>query len=92
MHDDTVMTSWKRLTDWVKGLWGEHAKHAGAKTSGAALGHEACGTIAVEKPPTVPATMPHADREEDRQAAPLAAWEDEGGRTLRSAQAPLRKV
>lgn len=34
----------------------------------------------------------HPAEEEDRQAAPLAAWEDEGGRTSTSAEAPLRKV
>jgi hypothetical protein len=93
MHDDMVTTSWKRLTDKLKGLWSDPANDAGARTSGPALGHEASGTGAPEKPPTaVPPAMPHGDREEERQAAPLATWEDEGGRTSRSAQAPLRKV
>ncbi len=92
MHDDTVTTSWKRLTDKVKSFWSEHAEDAGAETSGPALGHEACGTGAPEKPPAAAPAVPHGDREEERQAAPLASWEDEGGRTLRSAQAPLRKV
>lgn len=93
MHDNTVTTSWKRLTDKVKSLWSDPAEDAGAQTSGTAIGHEVGSTGAPEKPPTAaqPA-MPHGDREEDRQAAPLATWEDEGGRTSRSAQAPLRKV
>lgn len=93
MHDDTVTTSWKRLTDKVKSLWSDPAEDAGAQTSGTALGHEVGGTGAPGKPPTAaPPAAPHGDREEDRQAAPLATWEDEGGRPSRSAQAPLRKV
>lgn len=77
MHDDMVTTRWKHLTDKVKSLWTHPAEDAGAKGS---------------QKPTVPAAMPRADREDDRQAAPLAAWEDEGGRTSRSAEAPLRNV
>lgn len=64
MPDDTVTTSWKRLTDKVKTACGESVH----------------GSLAEEP---APADSP-ADRngEAVRQAAGLAAWEDEGGTTV----------
>jgi hypothetical protein len=102
MPDDTVTTSWKRLTDKVK------------ETSTAALRPTTTSTVALEKlavatshadsmkgaaPSSPPAHAEtavaggHADRDGEaiRQAAPLATWEDEGGTTSSPREAPLRK-
>jgi hypothetical protein len=96
MHDDTVTTSWRRLT-------------AFAGTS-SALPQTTCGAVALENLPVAPAAIPHAglvsltegaasssspahaatatagcrtdrDGEAIQQTARLATWEDEGGTT-----------
>jgi hypothetical protein len=105
MHDDSVTTTWKRLTDKVKRAWGEGVADAAA--------------VALERLPAAPA-IPHADSmsleegagsssspahaataaagcrtdrdaEAIQQAAPLATWEDEGGMTSGCVQAPSQR-
>jgi hypothetical protein len=60
MHDDTVTTSWRRLTDKVRGLRSESVDDAFAGTS-RGLPQAACGAVALENLPAAPAAMPHAD-------------------------------
>ncbi len=68
MHDDTVTTSWRRLTDRVRGLRSESVDYAFAGTSRALP--KAAYAVALENRPAAPAAQ---------QAARLATWEDEGG-------------
>jgi len=58
MHDDTVTTSWRRLTDKVKGLWSDGVDDAFAGMS-RALPQTMCAASRLNRP-TVPADMPHA--------------------------------
>ncbi len=84
MHEDTVTTSWKRLTDKVKRLWDESVDDSFAQTSGAALHQTTCGAVALGEHPAATAVAGcRTDRDGDaiRQAARLATWEDEGGTT-----------
>ena len=107
MHDDTVTTSWRRLTDKINTLGFDSVEDALAESVRAGLGKTGCGAVTLEKLPSAPASMrpesttleggaarsalpAHAaaagcrtdrDREEIRQAAKLARWEDEGGST-----------
>src|SRR6059058_2242331 len=97
MHGDTVTTSWRRLTDKVKGLWSDGVDDAFAGT---------CTASRLNRP-AAPADMLHAglvslrggaaspahaatatapcrtdrDGEATQQGARLATWEDEGGTT-----------
>jgi hypothetical protein len=70
MHDDTVTTSWRRLTDKLRGLRSETVEDAFAGTSR-------------DLPQTATATAAcRTDRDgEATQQARLATWEDEGGTT-----------
>ena len=58
MHDDTVTTSWRRLTDKVKGLWSDGVDDAFAGTS-RALPQTTCAASRLNRP-AAPAAMPHA--------------------------------
>src|SRR5713226_8389791 len=58
MHDDTVTTSRRRVTDRVRGLRSESVDCAFAGTSGALP--KAAYAVALENPPAAPAAMPHA--------------------------------
>src|SRR5437879_12794045 len=58
MHDDTVTTSWRRLTDKVKGLWSDGVDDAFAGTS-RALPQTTCAASRLKRP-AAPAAMPHA--------------------------------
>ncbi len=58
MHDDTVTTSWRRLTDKVKGLWSDGVGDAFAGTS-RALPQTTCAASHLNRP-AAPAAMPHA--------------------------------
>jgi len=57
--DDTVTTSWRRLTDKLRGLRSESVDDAFEGTS-RRLPQAACGTVPVENLPAAPAAMPHA--------------------------------
>jgi hypothetical protein len=59
IHDDTVMTSWRRLTDNAKALWRKRVDDAFA-VAPRGLPQAACGAIALENLPADPAAMPHA--------------------------------
>ena len=93
MADDTVATSWKRSTDKVRTPGGtsvhrslaetsrtlrqeSHSDPSGLASSAASLSSRTHTAAAVADCPT--------DRNEEaiRQAATLAAWEDEGGTTV----------
>jgi hypothetical protein len=69
MHDDTVTTGWRRLTDTLKGLWRKSVDDGLAGTSRA---QTTCGAVALEN---------LRSGEAIQQAARLATWEDEGGTT-----------
>src|SRR5947207_13132172 len=58
MHDDTVTTSWRRLTDKVKGLWSDGVGDAFAGTS-RPLPQTTCAASHLNRP-AAPAAMPHA--------------------------------
>jgi hypothetical protein len=101
MPDDTV-TSWKRLTDKVKET--PRAAVRQATTSAVALDKLAVAMSdadslkgsAPSSPPAHAETAAaggRADRDGEAiwHAAPLAAWEDEGGATSSRLEAPLRK-
>ncbi len=59
MHDHTVTTSWRRLTDNVRGLRSKSVDDAFAGKS-RALPKAACGAVALENLPAAAAAMPHA--------------------------------
>ena len=102
MPDDTVTTSGKRLTDRAK----EASSVALGRTTTSAVALEKL-PVAVSHPDSMkdpaPSSPPvhaetatagyRADRDGEaiRHAAPLAAWEDEGGATSSRLEAPLRK-
>jgi hypothetical protein len=58
MHDDTVTTSWRRLTDKLRGLRSESVDYAFAGTSRALP--QGAYAVALENLPAAPAAMPHA--------------------------------
>src|SRR5436189_5405830 len=58
MHDDTVTTSWRRLTDKVRGLWSDGVDDALAGMF-RALPQTMCAASRLHRP-TAPADMPHA--------------------------------
>lgn len=86
MPDDTLTTSWKRSTDKVRTPGGASVHRSLAEAS-RTLRQEA------QSCPLSPSSHPHAgsagaaplterNGEAIRQAATLAAWEDEGGTTV----------
>ena len=58
MHDDMVTTSWRRLTDKVKGLWSDGVDDAFAGTP-RALPQATCAASRLNRP-AAPAAIPHA--------------------------------
>ena len=94
MPDDTVTTSWKRLTDKVKTACGESVHGSLAETSGTALRQRShADSSGIESDAASSSSPTHAEpaaagRPRDRngeavrQAAGLATWEDEGGTTV----------
>lgn len=90
MHDDTVTTSWRRLTDKVKGLRSDGVDDAFAGTSRAAPADMLhAGLVSLRGGAASPAHAATAtapcrtdrDGEATQQGARLATWEDEGGTT-----------
>ena len=86
MPDDTLTTSWKRSTDKVRTPGGASVHRSLAEASKTL--HQA-----VRPDPSGPSSHPHGgpavtgpltegNGEAIRQAATLAAWEDEGGMTV----------
>jgi hypothetical protein len=72
MRDDTVRTSWKRLTDKVKNLWGESVGDTFAETYMVAPRQTTCGAVAPEELPAAPTAIPHADSMSLKEGA--APW------------------
>jgi hypothetical protein len=70
MHDDSVTTTWKRLTDKVKRVWGEGVDDALAKTARATLSQTTCAAVA---PESLPAAVPHADSMRLKEGVSTAA-------------------
>jgi hypothetical protein len=93
MPDDTVTTSWKRLTDKVKTPCDESVGGSFADTSRTTVRQTAhADSLGLENDAASSSSPTHAqtaaagcraDRngEAMRQAARLATWEDEGGTT-----------
>ena len=93
MPDDTVTTSWKRLTDKAKAPRGESVDGSLAETSGTTLGQTSRGESSgfesdaasqsspTRAEPSAAACPTDRNGEAIRQAARLATWEDEGGTT-----------
>jgi hypothetical protein len=85
MRDDTVTTSWKRLTDKVKSLQGASADVPPAPTAmphadSMSLGEGAPSSSSpAHATAAAPGCRTDRDREAIRQAARLATWEGEGG-------------
>ena len=93
MPDDTVTSSWKRLTDKVRTPYGESVGGSFADTFGTALRQTSHPDSLSLENDAAPSSSPtraetaaaacRADRngEARRQVARLATWEDEGGTT-----------
>jgi uncharacterized protein YjbJ (UPF0337 family) len=84
MHDDTVTTSWKRLTDQAKGSPSKRVNAAFAVASTAAP-QATRGAVALESSAIVAtATAGYRTQRSGQaieQAAQVASWESEGGTT-----------
>lgn len=94
MPDDTVTTSWKRVTDKVKTSSGQSLHASLAATSGITRRHNsypdslslgsdaASASSPTHAKPAAQASPTDHNGEANCQAARLATWEDEGGTTV----------
>lgn len=86
MPDDTVITSWKRSTDKVRTPGGASVHRSLAEASRTlrqeAHSHPLGPSSHPHVEPAGAVSLPERNGEAIRQAATLAAWEDEGGTTV----------
>jgi hypothetical protein len=83
MPDDTVTTSWKRLTDKAKTSGGESMHGSLAETSRTTLRRKShAGSSSLGSDAAASSSPTHAGPAAAGCPTDLATWEDEGGTTV----------
>jgi hypothetical protein len=80
MPDDTVTTSWKRLTDKVKTSGGESMRGSLARTTQRRKSH--ADSLGLVRDAAASSSPTHAGPAAAGCPTDLATWEDEGGTTV----------